>query len=56
MFSALTQLLADCLCRLSPGIADLVGTLQQKGIAVFLVSGGFRQMIEVIAHLNLVVT
>ena len=33
--------------RLSPGIADLVACLQRKGVSVYLVSGGFRQMIEV---------
>jgi len=47
----LAQMLADepieeCL---SPGVADLVAALQSKGKRVFLVSGGFRQMINPIA-------
>lgn len=34
---------------LTPGIAELVSTLHNKGKKVFLVSGGFRQMINPIA-------
>ena len=37
--------------RLSPGIADLVAALSQRGTAVFLVSGGFTQMIHPVADL-----
>eukprot|EP00252_Welwitschia_mirabilis_P008350 TRINITY_DN20155_c0_g1_i1.p1 TRINITY_DN20155_c0_g1~~TRINITY_DN20155_c0_g1_i1.p1 ORF type:complete len:309 (+),score=61.36 TRINITY_DN20155_c0_g1_i1:104-1030(+) len=35
--------------RLTPGIQDLVKKLNDKGVDVYLVSGGFRQMIEPIA-------
>ncbi|KAL9255742.1 Phosphoserine phosphatase, chloroplastic-like protein [Drosera capensis] len=35
--------------RISPGIADLVKKLKAKGIDVYLVSGGFRQMINPVA-------
>lgn len=34
-------------CRLNPGIGDLVSKLHGRGTDVYLVSGGFRQMIEV---------
>jgi len=37
--------------RLSPGIPDLVAKLQARGTAVFLVSGGFRAVINPIADL-----
>jgi len=37
--------------RLNPGIQDLVKKLKAKGVDVFLVSGGFRQMIEPVADL-----
>eukprot|EP00752_Nemacystus_decipiens_P007101 g6363.t1 len=35
--------------RLSPGISELVSTLHERGVVVYLVSGGFRQMIEPVA-------
>lgn len=35
--------------KLSPGIADLVGALHARGTAVYLVSGGFTQMIGPVA-------
>jgi phosphoserine phosphatase len=35
--------------RLSPGIPDLVARLHARGVAVFLVSGGFRAIINPIA-------
>jgi phosphoserine phosphatase len=35
------------LCRISPGMADLVKKLKANNTDVFLVSGGFRQMIKV---------
>ncbi len=35
--------------RLSPGIAELVAALHARGSAVFLVSGGFTQMIHPVA-------
>jgi phosphoserine phosphatase len=35
--------------QLTPGIAELVAELQAQGKRVFLVSGGFRQMIEPVA-------
>jgi hypothetical protein len=34
-------------CRISPGMADLVKKLKSNNIDVFLVSGGFRHMIKV---------
>ncbi|KAH9314687.1 hypothetical protein KI387_023314, partial [Taxus chinensis] len=36
---------------LNPGIQDLVKDLKAKGVGVYLVSGGFRQMIEPVADL-----
>ena len=36
---------------LTDGVADLVKTLRRRGKAVFLVSGGFRIMIEPLAHI-----
>ncbi|TDH67296.1 hypothetical protein CCR75_000720 [Bremia lactucae] len=36
--------------KFTPGIKKLIKTLQDKGIAVFFVSGGFRLMIEPIAE------
>ena len=35
--------------KLTPGVSDLVGKLHDKGKRVFLVSGGFRLMIEPVA-------
>lgn len=37
--------------RLSPGVADLVAALQGRGCGVYLVSGGFTQMIHPVADL-----
>lgn len=37
--------------QLSPGIDDLIETLNEKGIDVYLVSGGFRIMIEPLAKI-----
>lgn len=37
--------------KLSPGIGELVDMLQSKGKTVYLVSGGFTQMIEPVAEL-----
>lgn len=37
--------------RLSPGMAELASRLQGRGTAVYLVSGGFRQMIAPVAEL-----
>lgn len=37
--------------RLSPGIAELVKKLKAKGVDVYLVSGGFRQMINPVASI-----
>jgi phosphoserine phosphatase len=43
----------DCLVkrppRISPGIADLIKKLKANNTDVFLVSGGFRQMIKPVA-------
>merc|ERR1712086_851026 len=49
--SQLTEMLATEAVedKLSPGVAALVALLQRRGCAVYLVSGGFRQMIEPIA-------
>ncbi|CAI5712679.1 unnamed protein product [Peronospora destructor] len=48
------QNIQDCLKQhppqFTPGIMKLMATLQEKGIAVFLVSGGFRLMIEPVAE------
>lgn len=48
-------LVADCLKkhppRLTPGCAELLRRLQARGVHVYLVSGGFRQMIEPVAKL-----
>lgn len=35
--------------QLTPGIQDLIQALQERSIHVYLVSGGFRQMIEPVA-------
>ncbi|CAM9463296.1 unnamed protein product [Ectocarpus sp. 4 AP-2014] len=35
--------------RLSPGISELVSALHERGVVVYLVSGGFRQMIAPVA-------
>lgn len=35
------------ICRISPGMPDLIKKLKDNNIDVFLVSGGFRQMIKV---------
>ncbi|CAM9487744.1 unnamed protein product [Ascophyllum nodosum] len=35
--------------RLSPGVSELVSHLHGRGVAVYLVSGGFRAMIEPVA-------
>jgi phosphoserine phosphatase len=44
---------ADCLRRhpprLTPGISELIHRLSGRGVHVYLVSGGFRQMIEPVA-------
>lgn len=40
-------LLLILICRLSPGIEELVQKLKANGIVVYLISGGFRQMINV---------
>lgn len=37
--------------RLSPGIKELVKKIRSRGAAVYLISGGFRQMIEPVAEL-----
>ena len=39
----------NCLQVLTPGISELVSALQQKDKRVYLVSGGFRQMINPVA-------
>lgn len=47
--SMLDECLRDHPPPLSPKIAELVAALQAKGKAVYLVSGGFRQLIEPVA-------
>lgn len=37
--------------KLSPGIADLVNKLKSRNTAVYLISGGFRQMINPVASI-----
>ncbi|RLN47601.1 hypothetical protein BBJ28_00005604 [Nothophytophthora sp. Chile5] len=48
------QDIKDCLKqnppKFTPGVKTLMATLHDKGIAVFLVSGGFRLMIEPVAE------
>lgn len=48
------ELVARCLTahppRLTPGVATLVATLHARGVAVYLISGGFRAMIEPVAE------
>ncbi|KAF8065537.1 hypothetical protein HT031_003138 [Scenedesmus sp. PABB004] len=46
----LDQFLKQHPAQLSPGIPELVRALQARGTAVFLVSGGFRQVIHPIAE------
>jgi phosphoserine phosphatase len=47
------QLVTACLAahppRLTPGIADLIGRLERRGTDVYLISGGFTQMIAPLA-------
>ncbi|XP_038615823.1 phosphoserine phosphatase [Tachyglossus aculeatus] len=43
------KLLSDSPPQLTPGIRELVGHLQQHGVQVFLVSGGFRGIVEHVA-------
>eukprot|EP01013_Petalomonas_cantuscygni_P038948 TRINITY_DN70201_c0_g1_i1.p1 TRINITY_DN70201_c0_g1~~TRINITY_DN70201_c0_g1_i1.p1 ORF type:complete len:300 (-),score=35.74 TRINITY_DN70201_c0_g1_i1:88-987(-) len=35
--------------HLSPGVADVIQLLRSRGVAVYLVSGGFREMVEPVA-------
>ncbi|XP_045516569.1 phosphoserine phosphatase isoform X1 [Pieris brassicae] len=37
--------------HLTPGVAELVKVLQERGVAVYLVSGGFRSLIDPVADL-----
>jgi phosphoserine phosphatase len=37
--------------QLSPGMAELAAALQARGTAVYLVSGGFRSMIDPVAQM-----
>lgn len=46
----LDDFLAAHPAQLSPGIPELVARLQARGTAIFLVSGGFRQVIHPIAE------
>lgn len=36
--------------HLTPGISQLVKSLQERGVAIYLVSGGFRSLIEPVAE------
>lgn len=49
--SVVAAFLAEHPPRLSPGIAELVAALHGAGKSVFLVSGGFTQMIHPVADL-----
>nr|XP_029124203.1 phosphoserine phosphatase, chloroplastic isoform X2 [Elaeis guineensis]XP_029124204.1 phosphoserine phosphatase, chloroplastic isoform X2 [Elaeis guineensis] len=53
LFNPSLSQVQDCLekrpPRISPGIADLIKKLKAKNTDVFLVSGGFRQMINPVA-------
>ena len=48
------EMIAACLAahppRLTPGVADLVAALHDRGAAVYLVSGGFTEMIAPVAE------
>lgn len=46
----LEEFMSKAPLRLSGGMKDLVDLLHSKGVLVYLVSGGFRQMIEPIAE------
>lgn len=48
----LTMLTFLSLCRLSPGINELVKKLRANNTSVYLISGGFRQMINVCSWTN----
>jgi phosphoserine phosphatase len=39
--------------KLSPGVKELIHTLQSKGKTVFLVSGGFRQVSSLTSHIRM---
>ncbi|XP_038220649.1 phosphoserine phosphatase isoform X2 [Zerene cesonia] len=47
--SQIRQYLEEFPIRLTPGITELVKLLQDKGVVVYLVSGGFRSLIEPVA-------
>uniref|UniRef100_A0A7S2D0K5 phosphoserine phosphatase n=1 Tax=Octactis speculum TaxID=3111310 RepID=A0A7S2D0K5_9STRA len=46
----ITDCLADHPPQLTPGVHELIDALHERGTAVYLVSGGFRQMINPIAE------
>ena len=46
----MNKILSEHPLVLSPGILDLIETLHSRGTHVFLISGGFRQMIEPVAE------
>lgn len=47
--ASIEQCLKDHPLELSPGVDDLIEALQDRGIDVYLISGGFRIMIEPLA-------
>lgn len=47
--AAIEQCLQDTPLQLSPGVDRLIASLSKRGTHVYLVSGGFRIMIEPIA-------
>eukprot|EP01059_Diplonema_ambulator_P022706 TRINITY_DN38025_c0_g1_i1.p1 TRINITY_DN38025_c0_g1~~TRINITY_DN38025_c0_g1_i1.p1 ORF type:complete len:254 (+),score=87.84 TRINITY_DN38025_c0_g1_i1:49-762(+) len=50
-YSELQEFLAKNPPKLSPGIKELVSALQAKNVAVYLISGGFTQMVHPVADL-----
>ncbi|KAL3817247.1 hypothetical protein ACHAXA_009534 [Cyclostephanos tholiformis] len=49
--SDIVRCLDDHPLRLTPGVSDLISALHERGTHVYLVSGGFRLMIEPIAKI-----
>ncbi|XP_045498656.1 phosphoserine phosphatase isoform X2 [Colias croceus] len=47
--SQIRQFLEEFPIQLTPGITELVKLLQERGVVVYLVSGGFRSLIEPVA-------
>uniref|UniRef100_A0A8B9MF31 Phosphoserine phosphatase n=1 Tax=Accipiter nisus TaxID=211598 RepID=A0A8B9MF31_9AVES len=48
-YEQVQKLISDNPPQLTPGIRELVSRLQQRGVQVFLVSGGFQSIVEHVA-------